>query len=87
MREFLPLLFGIVSGWLAGRRPGTLRFEAAVAVGIVIGPLASWINGELGESAWHVVFDVAQVAAAFAMTIFLARRLRRAAQRDRRTQS
>jgi len=87
VREFLPLLFGIVSGWLAGRRPGTLRLETAVAVGIVLGPLASWINGELGESAWQVVFDVAQVAAAFAMTVFLARRLRGTAQRYRRTQS
>lgn len=76
MRELLPLLFGILSGSLASRRPGTLRPEAPVAVGVALGPLASWINGELGESAWLVVFDIAQVAAAFAMTLFLARRLR-----------
>jgi hypothetical protein len=87
VREFLPLLFGIVSGWLASRRPGTLRLEAAVAVGVVLGPLASWINGELGESAWLVVFDIAQVAVAFAMTLFLARRLRPNAHRDRGTRA
>jgi membrane-associated protease RseP (regulator of RpoE activity) len=85
VREFLPLLFGIVAGWLVSRRPGTLKLEAALAAGVVLGSLASWINGELVESAWLVVFDIAQVAAALAMTFFLARRLRRAEHHDQGT--
>jgi hypothetical protein len=73
--EFLPLLFGVACGWLAGGRPASPRFKAAVALAIALGPVASWVNGELVESAWLVVFDVAQVAAAFAMTVLVMRRL------------
>jgi hypothetical protein len=51
----------------------------------VLGPAASWINGELGESAWLVVFDIALVATAFALTFFLVRRLRPAEHHDRGT--
>jgi hypothetical protein len=72
--EFLPLLFGLVAGCLAGSRTN-LRTRGVLVVGIALGPLASWINGELAESAWLVLFDIAQVAAAFAMASLLARRL------------
>jgi hypothetical protein len=65
--EFLPLFFGCVLAVLTGPRPSPARLRAALALCVVLGPMASLINGEIGERSFFVVFDVAQVFLAFAL--------------------
>jgi hypothetical protein len=77
MGEFLPLLLGCGVGVLVGPRPGSTRLKLAVLVCLGLGPLATWLNGELGDSGWLIAFDAAQVVAAFALTLAVSYRLMR----------
>jgi len=65
--EFLPLFFGCVLAALAGPHPSLTRLRGALALCIVLGPMASLINGEIGERSFLAIFDVAQVLLAFGL--------------------
>ena len=73
MGEFLPLLLGVAIGAFGGARL-LQRRAAAVALGVVAGTAASWINGEFAEP-WLILFDAAQVLVALAMTAIVMRRV------------
>ncbi|MFL5780122.1 MAG: hypothetical protein ACJ760_02310 [Thermoleophilaceae bacterium] len=73
MGEFLPLLLGVAIG-AAGGVQLLQRRGVAVALSVVAGAAASWINGELAEP-WPILFDAAQVMVALAMTAAVMRRV------------
>jgi hypothetical protein len=54
----------------------------ALALCVVLGPVASLINGEIGERSFLVIFDVAQVLLAFGLTELALSRLRPARRRE-----
>jgi hypothetical protein len=77
------LLFGVGAGALAGPRPGRARLALTLAVCVALGAGAAWLNGELADEPWLIVFDAAQVMAAAGMTIVVLRLFaRRAATRS-----
>jgi hypothetical protein len=73
MGEFLPLLLGVAIGAVGGVQL-LQRRGAAVALSVVAGAAASWINGELAEPGL-ILFDAAQVLVALAMTAAVMRRV------------
>lgn len=82
--EFLPLLFGCVVAVLTGPRPSPGRLRAAVVICVLLGPMASLINGEIGEKSFLVVFDVLQVVVAFVLVEMVLSRLQGAGGRSKR---
>jgi hypothetical protein len=82
--EFLPLLFGCVVALIAGPRPSPSRLRVAVVACVLLGPMASLINGEIGERSFLVVFDVIQVLVAFVLVGALLARLQGASERGER---
>jgi hypothetical protein len=56
MKELIPLCAGlVVGGYLAGVRSARLRAILLPVLSVVVGGLASWLNGEL-ESGWWAFF-------------------------------
>jgi hypothetical protein len=74
--EFLPLLFGCVVGVLAGPRAGPTRLRIALVLCVALGPMASLVNGEIGDRSFLIVFDIAQVLVAFGLTAIVVRQPR-----------
>jgi hypothetical protein len=73
MGEFLPLFLGVGIGLLGGRMLIRRRI-LTVALCVVAGASAAWINGELAEPAL-ILFDTAQALAAVVMTVAVMRRV------------
>jgi hypothetical protein len=71
--EFVPLVFGLAAGALAGPITSGWPVLRWVALCVLLGVAASAVNGEVGDEPWLVVFDIAQVAVAFALTAVVAR--------------
>ncbi len=69
MGEFVAVFFGVAVGLLVGARPGRLRLGAAAVLCVALGAAAAWINEELADEPWLIVFDAAQVLAACALTV------------------
>jgi hypothetical protein len=56
MKELVPLFAGLVAGgYLSVLRSTRLRTILLPVVSVVLGALASWVNGEL-ESRWWALF-------------------------------
>jgi hypothetical protein len=71
--EFVPLIFGLAAGALAGSITPRVPLLRWGALCVLLGVAATAINGELEDEPWLVLFDIAQVAVAFALTVVVAR--------------
>jgi hypothetical protein len=78
MDEVFPVGSGVVLGLVLVYlvRP-RFRVWALGSLSVVLGAMASWVSGELAVHWFYLVIDVAQVAAAAAMTSVLAARWQR----------
>jgi hypothetical protein len=84
MDEVFPVLAGVIVGLVVPTVVSSARgrWVVLVALGVVLGAVASWISGELAISAVYLLIDIAQVlGAAIATTVLVgAWRRRRAAR-------
>ena len=76
MGEFVPLVLGVIVGVGIGVRHRRPRAVDVTLASAVIGVVAAWVNGELTDAPWLVVFDTAQAAVAIALTVALLRVVR-----------
>jgi hypothetical protein len=75
--EILPVVAGVVAGFLAFRVPPRRRGAHFVVLSVVFGIGASWTNGELGVSWAYALVDIAQVLVSGALTLAAAPLLQR----------
>lgn len=80
MKELIPLCAGlVVGGSLSSLRSAQLRAILLPVLSLVVGALASWLNGELGSRWWalFVSFDALLVWVGAVTAFMLFPRVRR----------
>jgi hypothetical protein len=76
--EILPVVAGVVAGFLAFRVASPRRRRAhLVVLSVVFGLGASWTSGELGVSLAYALVDIGQVFVSGALTLAAAPLLQR----------